>query len=133
MKESTWLVLKRNIKKAFAMLFLLILIVLSAYIYENYFYTASSGFRTGLLQKFTHYGNTIKTYDGEIILNYGARNVDAGHESENFHFTVTNKKLVNQLDSIQGKMVTVHYKKKNKALFWRGDSPYLVDGLKLNP
>jgi hypothetical protein len=28
-------------------------------------------------------------------------------------------------------MVIVHYRQKNGTLFWRGDSPYLVDSVKI--
>ena len=36
-----------------------------------------------------------------------------------------------QFDTLQGQPVIVHYKQKNAPLFWRGDSPYLVDSVKL--
>jgi hypothetical protein len=38
-----------------------------------------------------------------------------------------------QLENLQGHFITVHYKMKNGALPWRGDSKYLVDSVRLEP
>jgi len=50
--------------------------------------------------------------------------------SEKFFFSVKNDSLAARLDTLQGQMVIVHYRQKNAPVFWRGDSPYLVDGVK---
>jgi hypothetical protein len=118
--------------KKFAKWFLiLIVIILGISFYWNYFYTYSDGYRAGLLQKFSHKGAMIKTYEGEMILSSVTSTRDVALASEKFLFSLTNKKLVRQLDTLQGDMVIVHYKQKNKAAFWRGDSPYLVDSVRV--
>ena len=66
-----------------------------------------------------------------MILSSVASSKDVALASEKFLFTLTNKTLVRQLDTIQGEMVIVHYRQKNGTLFWRGDSQYLVDSVKL--
>ncbi|HZL12069.1 MAG TPA: hypothetical protein VFC65_18960 [Prolixibacteraceae bacterium] len=53
--------------------------------------------------------------------------------SEKFFFSVTSKRLASQIDNIQGQMVIVHYEQKNGALFWNGESEYLVGSVKLTP
>ena len=133
MKNSKWSGIKQRMKKVLALLITLIVISIGTVIYFKYFYTYSNGYRAGLLQKFSHKGNLIKTYEGEMILSSVTGNSNVAIASEKFYFSVTDKTLANQLDTIQGQMVIVHYLQKNGALFWHGDSPYLVDGVKLKP
>jgi hypothetical protein len=112
--------------------FLVILILFGGlFIYWKYFYTYSEGYRAGLLQKFSSKGTFFKTYEGEMILSSVSSNREVALASEKFHFTLTNTALVRQLDTLQGEMVIVHYRQKNDAVFWRGDSPYLVDSVKI--
>jgi len=129
-KASRWSEIKRKIRKAFYLFFALILIVATIFIYWKYFYTFSDGYRAGLLQKFSHKGNIFKTYEGEMILSSVSSNMNVAIASEKFYFSVTSKNLAQQLDTIQGRMVIVHYKQKNGILFWHGDSEYLVDSVK---
>jgi len=132
-KVSRWSGIKRNVKRTFYVVLTLILIIAGMVIYGKYYYTFSDGYRAGLLQKFSHKGNIIKTYEGEMILSSVTGNQNVAIASEKFYFTVTNKNLADQFDTIQGQMVIVHYQQKNGALFWHGDSPYLVDGVKRIP
>ena len=108
----------------------IVLIVIST-IYVKYFYTYSEGYRAGLLQKFSHKGAIFKTYEGEIILSSVSSNRDVPLASEKFLFSVTNKSLIRQFDTLQGQPVIVHYMQKNAPAFWRGDSPNLVDSIKM--
>jgi len=43
--------------------------------------------------------------------------------SENFCFSVSCKSMADQLGTIQGQMITAHYRKKNGEIFWRGNNP----------
>jgi len=119
-----------KIKEVLYVFITLILIVVGISIYWKYFYTYSDGYRAGLLQKFSHKGNIVKTYEGEMILSSVSGNMNVVIASEKFLFSVTDKYLAQQLDTIQGRMVIVHYKEKNGVLFWHGDSKYLVDSVK---
>jgi hypothetical protein len=129
-KVSKWSEIKRKIRKAFFLFITLIVIITGVFIYWKYFYTYSDGYRAGLLQKFSHKGNIFKTNEGEMILSSVSSNNNVAIASEKFFFSVTNKKLANQLDTIQGQMVIIHYKQKNGKLFWHGDTEYLVDSVK---
>jgi len=122
--------IKRKIKKVLFLFLTLIFIIGGIYIYWKYFYTYSDGYRAGLLQKFSHKGNIFKTYEGEMILSSVTSNTNVALASEKFYFSVARKNLAQQLDTIQGQMVIVHYLQKNGALFWRGESEYLVDSVK---
>ncbi|MGA3015372.1 MAG: hypothetical protein ABSD71_15215 [Bacteroidales bacterium] len=129
-KESKRPGIKRKIKRVLFLFLTLILIIAGISIYWKYFYTYSDGYRAGLLQKFSHKGNIFKTYEGEMILSSVTSNTNVALASEKFYFSVTRKNLAQQLDTIQGQMVIVHYLQKNGALFWRGESEYLVDSVK---
>ena len=130
-KPSSGSVILRGSKKVIKWLLILIIIFGVSLIYWKYFFTYSEGYRAGLLQKFSNKGAIFKTYEGEIILSSVSSNRDVAIASEKFLFTVTNKSLVRQFDTLQGQSVIVHYKQKNASLFWRGDSPYLVDSVKI--
>jgi len=130
-KTSAWTVFVKKSKKILRWSLALIVIIGVVFIYWKYFYTYSEGYRAGLLQKFSSKGMLFKTYEGEMILSSVSSTRDITLASEKFLFTLTNKALIRQFDTLQGNMVIVHYKQKNARLPWRGDSPYLVDSLKL--
>ncbi|MDQ3683750.1 MAG: hypothetical protein M3352_11875 [Bacteroidota bacterium] len=117
--------------KYFRIFMIVLFLILSVFIYWRYFFTYSSGNRYGLLQKFSHKGNLFKTYEGEMILSSIRSNNNVPLASEKFFFSVTDKNVANQLMNVQGKFLTVHYKEKKGTLSFRGDSPYIVDSIKV--
>jgi hypothetical protein len=121
----------KKMKRFFKWTITLLVIFLATFIYWKYFYTYSEGYRAGLLQKFSHKGTFIKTYEGEMILSSVASTRDIAIASEKFQFTVINDDLIRQFDTLQGSNVIVHYIQKNGTVFWRGDSKYLVDSVKI--
>jgi len=129
--ESTWSILKKKTRKVMKWTVYILLVTLVLVAYFRYFYTYSEGYRAGLLQKFSSKGVIFKTYEGEMILSSVSSNRDVPLASEKFLFTMTNKNMARQFDTIQGDLVIVHYKEKMGRLFWRGDSRYLVDSVKL--
>jgi len=130
-KQGTWGRIVRKTKRVLKWLVTLIIIFLAGFIYWKYFYTYSEGYRAGLLQKFSHKGTFIKTYEGEMILSSVASTRDIALASEKFLFTVINDDLIRQFDTLQGSNVIIHYIQKNGTVFWRGDSKYLVDSVKI--
>jgi len=130
-KSEVWSKTVRKTKKFFRWIIILLLIFLAGFVYMKYFYTYSEGYRAGLLQKFSNKGVAFKTYEGELILSSVASTRDIAIASEKFLFTMINKDLVRQFDTLQGKNVIVHYIQKGGAVFWRGDSKYLVDSVQV--
>ena len=130
-KSEAWTGMVRKTKRVFKWLLFLIILFIGGFIYWRYFYTYSEGYRAGLLQKFSNKGTFFKTYEGEMILSSVATTRDIAIASEKFNFTVTNKSLVRQFDTLQGNVVIVHYKQKIAPVFWRGDSQYLVDSVQI--
>jgi len=125
---------KSDIKKKLFKIAILIgaglMVILAFMFYFKYYYTYSDGYRTGLLQKFSHKGNMFKTYEGELWQNTMATNNNAALSTEKLFFSVTDKNLAHKLDPLQGQTITVHYCQKNNPLFWRGESAYIVDEVK---
>jgi hypothetical protein len=66
-----------------------------------------------------------------MILSSVSSTRDVALASEKFQFTVTNKNLIREFDTLQGENIIVHYRQKKGAIFFRGDSPYLVDSIKV--
>ena len=100
------------------------------YVWWNYYYTYSEGYRYGLLQKFSKKGNLFKTYEGEMILSSVKGNSNVPIASEKFFFSVTDESVAQQLDNLQGHQVTLHYNAKKNPAFWRGESEYIVDSVR---
>ncbi len=130
-QPSFWERAKKTTGKIIRWFLILFVIFFCGFIYWKYFYTYSEGYRAGLLQKFSSKGALFKTYEGELILSSVSSNRDVTLASEKFQFSMTNKAMVRQFDTLQGNMVIVHYRQKNGTLFWRGDSPYLVDSVRI--
>ncbi len=122
-----------NFKKIVSILIVALFLFFFILFYWRYFYTYSEGNRYGLLQKFSHRGNLFKTYEGELILSSIRSNANVPIASEKFFFSVSDDKVAKQLMSLQGHQITVHYKEKKNAAFWRGDSPYIVDSVNASP
>ena len=121
----------KKFRKIYRWLLTLLLVFLAVFVYMKYFFTYSEGYRAGLLQKFSHKGVIVKTYEGEMVLSSVSSSRDVALASEKFLFTVTNKTLVRQFNTLQGSTIIVHYRQMNSSVFWRGDSPYLVDSVKI--
>jgi hypothetical protein len=128
---SRWGTTKRKIRKIIIRIGFILIILLGIFFYWKYFYTYSEGYRAGLLQKFSRKGTIFKTYEGELILSSVSGRSDVVIASEKFYFSVTDQNLANNLDTMQGRNVIVHYRQKNAPLIWKGDTPYYVDSVML--
>ena len=74
----------------------------------------------------------FKTYEGEMILSSVESSDRTTLASEKFFFSVVDTDIAKSMEQIQGEHVVVHYKQKNGALMWRGDSPYIVDSVRIS-
>lgn len=110
--------------------FLVLFLFLGIFVWWRYYFTYSEGDRNGLLQKFSHKGTLFKTYEGEMLTGGVVSNQSIPIASEKFYFSVTDKNVADKINAFQGHRVVVHYKQKNSAAFWRGDSPYIVDSVR---
>lgn len=129
--SNAWKGTVRGTKKVLKWTGFLIAVAILFFVYFQYFYTYSEGYRAGLLQKFSRKGTLFKTHEGELILSSISSNRDVAIASEKFYFSLINKDLVRTFDTLQGQNVIVHYRQKNSPVFFRGDSEYLVDSVRL--
>jgi hypothetical protein len=118
-------------KKIISWIVIILVLVIVAFGYFKYGFAYSKGYRAGLLQKFSEKGLIFKTYEGEMILSSVQSNANVAIASEKFLFSVSDKVVAKQMEQIQGKHVVVHYKEKNGALPWIGDSYYIVDSVRV--
>ena len=134
-RTETALPKKRSGKAGRILAIVILLIVLGTglFVWWRYYFTYSDGNRFGLLQKFSRKGKLFKTYEGEMILSSIKGNSNVAIASEKFYFSVTDDAVAQQLNNLQGHNITVHYKEKNSAAFWRGESPYIVDSVRKEP
>ena len=119
-------------KRVFIWFTVILVVFLGLFIYWKYFYTYSEGYRAGLLQKFSYRGTIFKTYEGEIILSTITSTKDVTLASEKFFFTVSDENVAKKFSELEGRLIVVHYTEKKGTLFWRGDSPYIVDSVRVN-
>jgi hypothetical protein len=108
------------------------IVLIVAFGFFKYGFTFSKGYRAGLLQKFSEKGVVFKTYEGEMILSSVQSTANVALASEKFLFSVTDDAVARQMEQIQGKYVVVHYKEKNGALPWQGESIYIVDSVRVS-
>ncbi len=116
-------------RKSLTGIVLVLLLIFAGWFYWKFYFTYSDGNRAGLLQKMSHKGNLFKTYEGELVLNSIAYNGNGPLSSEKFYFSVDDKNVAAKMSQFEGQRVELHYEQKNGALFWRGDSPYIVDSI----
>lgn len=110
---------------------MVIILLFSGWFYWKFYYTYSDGNRTGFLQKFSHRGNMFKTYEGELVLSSLSMNNTSVISAEKFYFSVDREDLAKKMMGLEGQKVVVHYLEKNGKLFWRGDTNYIVDSVRL--
>src|SRR6185436_14762462 len=109
---------------------IILIAVLTFYIYWHYFNTYSEGNRSGILQKFSKKGNIFKTYEGELIMSSIASTANVTIASEKFFFSVKNDSIAKALFALEGKRVTVSYEEKRKHLPWNGETNYYVTSIR---
>ena len=116
---------KGNLRKGFRIFMFFVLAVLAIAIYWFYFNVKSNGDRKGILVKFSHRGNVFKTDEGEMWL--GCRQTV---NAEKYFFSVTNDSIAAILKNLQDECMQLEYKEYRATLPWRGDSRYVVYGVK---
>lgn len=114
-----------KLKSIFWSLLLLLLTVLAGYIYWKYYFVFAEGTKAGQLNTFQQKGFLFKTYEGKIIQSGFKANV----QSNEFEFSVVDKKVADILERNSGRELNLHYKRYLGALPWRGLQAYVVDSV----
>jgi len=116
---------RKSFRKGFRTFILVVVAILALAIYWFYFNIKSNGDRKGVLIKFSHKGNIFKTDEGEMWL--GCRQTV---NAEKYFFSVTNDSIATVLKNLQDECLQLEYKEYRATLPWRGDSKYIVYGVK---
>ena len=97
-------------------------IIFHIFYYTLFIYYAkySEGIRAGELIKFSYKGVIIKTWEGEISQGVS--------EGQIFKFSVegNEKKVIDDLERLQGKYVKLHYFERFNSFIWLGDTKYFI-------
>ncbi|HEU4859696.1 MAG TPA: hypothetical protein VFT15_07665 [Chitinophagaceae bacterium] len=117
--------LGKSLRKGFRIFVFCVIAVAALAIYWFYFNVKSNGDRKGVLIKFSHKGNIFKTDEGEMWL--GCRQTV---NAEKYFFSVTNDSIASILKNLQDECMQVEYKEFRATLPWRGDTRYIVYGVK---
>lgn len=129
-KAFNWPVMKLRLKKYASWLYAFAAIAAIFLIYMKYYHTYSEGYKEGYLQKFSEKGNLFKTFEGELtLIDPTLKTIALTHAK--FTFSVTSNQLARHLDTLQNKLLLVHYREKNGTLVWRGESEFIVDSVKV--
>ncbi|MDR1809866.1 MAG: hypothetical protein LBR34_05625 [Prevotella sp.] len=117
-------------KKFLLILLLIILVVGGIFFYVRYYVPySSSSVRAGELNYVMYKGVIFKTWEGKLIQS-GFRSKTAGAvQSNEFEFSIENKALAQELMSLTGSNVKLHYKEYYGVLPWRGYTKYIVDSI----
>ena len=118
------------VKKVFRTFVIILVLALAGYIYWKYYYPyTSDGVKSGYLNFAVRKGQLFKTYEGKLIQE-GIRSRTVGSiQSNEFEFSIKDKKVFDVLKMNSGKIFDLHYKEYNGVVPWRGNSRYIVDSI----
>ena len=103
-------------------------VALAVWFFFKFYFVFGSGVKAGELNLFVYKGYVFKTYEGRLI-QAGYNSSTGTIQSNEFNFSVTDKKVAEQLERSAGKFVELHYKEYLGALPWRGMTTYVVDSV----
>lgn len=107
-------------KKIASLIVLVIVFCLGAHFSFVYYVPYSEGVRSGELIKISRKGVLVKTWEGEISQGI------SGAQIFSFSIEDNQKKVISDLQSLQGNYVKVYYKERYKSIFWLGDTVYFI-------
>lgn len=113
-------------KKTIFIITLVVLIVLSVFIWWRYYFVFGEGVKAGNLNFFVKKGYVFKTWEGRLIQEGFKTPTPGSMQSNEFEFSVTNDSIAAQLELMGGRFVELRYKEFLHPLPWRGMSNYVV-------
>lgn len=117
-------------KKILTILSIIVVLAAACFIFFKFYFVFGSGVKAGELNLFVYKGYVFKTYEGRLIqAGYNSKNSNATIQSNEFNFSVKDKKVAEQLERCAGKFVELHYKEYLGTLPWRGMTKYVVDSV----
>ena len=114
--------------KVFLGIGIVAVVALAVWFFLRFYFVFGSGVKAGELNLFVYKGYVFKTYEGRLI-QAGYKGSTGTIQSNEFNFSVTDKKVAEKLERSAGKFVELHYKEYLGALPWRGVTNYVVDSV----
>ena len=116
--------------KVIAIIAAVLLLAAAVFVYFKFYFVFGSGVKAGELNQIVYKGWVWKTYEGRLIQT-GFKGAKGGGslQSNEFNFSVVNKKVADSLMRCSGKQVELHYREYNGMLPWRGMQRYVVDSI----
>ena len=118
---------KKSKVKTYIVLFLIL--VLGGFIFVRYYFVFGTGVKSGELNYLVHKGVVFKTYEGKLIQTGFRADKPGGFQSNQFEFSVADKKVAEKLMLASGRNVELHYKEYFAAIPWRGFTKFIVDSI----
>ncbi|MFT4095257.1 MAG: hypothetical protein QM640_16625 [Niabella sp.] len=115
--------------KYFFIALLLVALIGGGYAYWMYYNVFGDGVKSGVLKNVVRKGQLFKTYEGELIQVGIKGAVGGGAQSNNFDFSIADKRIYDSLAIHSGKSFDLHYKEYRGVLPWRGNTRYIVDSI----
>ncbi|MEO7977455.1 6-phosphogluconate dehydrogenase [Flavobacterium sp.] len=102
-------------------------LILSIYFAYIYYVPYSQGFRSGELIKLSYKGVALKTWEGELSQGISGAQI--------FSFSVldSDKKVIEDLNALQGQYVKLTYVERYKTFSWWGDTRFFVIDVEKEP
>ena len=116
-------------KRVISIIVAVIAVILIGVIYYRYYFVFGDGTKAGTMNYFVHKGYVFKTYEGRLIQSGLRTPVQGNIQSNEFMFSVTDKKVAEQLNKNAGAFLELHYKEYLHTLPWRGVSVFVVDSV----
>ncbi|MDY9919177.1 MAG: hypothetical protein U2P89_09950 [Proteiniphilum sp.] len=107
----------------------ILILALGIFIYVRFYYVFGTGVKSGELNYLVYKGVVFKTYEGKLIQSGFRADKPGGLQSNQFDFSVVDKKIAEQLMISSGKNVQLHYKEYFGTLPWRGYTKFIVDSI----
>lgn len=120
---------KKKKSRVWRWLLLFLLLGFAIFLYVRYYYPFGKGVKSGELNYLVYKGVIFKTYEGKLIQTGFRADKPGGLQSNQFDFSVKDKKIAERLMVAGGKQVQVHYTEYFAALPWRGYTKFIVDSI----
>lgn len=120
---------KKRMRKGLLWFLGILILALGVFIYVRFYYVFGTGVKSGELNYLVYKGVIFKTYEGKLIQSGFRADKPEGLQSNQFDFSVVDKKIAKQLMTSSGKDVQLHYKEYFGRLPWRGYTKFVVDSI----
>ena len=103
-----------------------LVILLTAFIYWRYYFVFGEGVKAGNLNFVVYKGYVFKTWEGRLIQTGFKSQASGAIQSNEFDFSIKNDSIAKILEMNSGRFVELRYKEYFHAIPWRGASNYVV-------